>query len=191
VAAESGDITRILERLTEVDGSAAEQLLPVVYDELRALAGSFFERQDPSHTLQPTALVHEAYLRLVRQPDAQWTGRDHFFAVAARAMRQILVDHARRRRAEKRGGQWGRITLDEAISPSVGQQIDFVELDEALGKLSKFDERKAQVVTLRFFGGLTNDAVAHVLGISRTTVADDWRVARAFLARELREGAAS
>jgi len=190
VPAGSGDISRILEQLTEADGSAAEQLLPVVYDELRALAGSFFERQDPAHTLQPTALVHEAYLRLVRQPDAQWTGRDHFFAVAARAMRQILVDHARRRRADKRGGQWGRITLDEAIWPS-GRQIDFVELDDALGKLSEFDERKGQVVTLRFFGGLTNEQVAIVLGISRATVADDWRVARAFLARALREAGAS
>ena len=115
----------------------------------------------------------------------------HFFAVAARAMRQILVDYARRRRAEKRGGHWGRITLDEAISASIGAQIDFIELDGALSRLAEFDGRKGQVVTLRFFGGLTNEQVAHVLGISRTTVADDWRVARAFLARELREGAAS
>ncbi len=186
--ADSGEITRILDDLADADPAAAERLLPVVYEELRALAGSFFNRHDAGHTLQPTALVHEAYLRLVDRPAADWSGRDHFFAVAAIAMRQILVDHARRKGADKRGGDWGRVTLDEALSPTTGSEVDLVALEDALMRLGELDERSAEVVTLRFFGGLTNETVASVLGVSRATVSNHWRVARAWLASELRKG---
>ncbi len=180
-----GEITRILDDLTAGNGSAADRLMPLVYDELKALAASFFRRQEPGHTLQPTALVHEAYLRLVGQPGQQWTGRDHFFAVAAMAMRQVLVDHARRSQRSKRGGDWTRVTLDEALSPSIGPVVDFVELNDALEKLAELDERKCRVVTYRFFGGLTNEAIGGVLGVSRMTVVNDWRVARAWLGAAL------
>lgn len=180
-------LTQILDRLGGPDDSAAQELLPLVYAELRRLAGAYFERQAPSHTLQPTALVHEAYMRLVVDRDSGWNGRDHFFAVAAMAMRQILVDHARRRKADKRGGDWERVTLDAAVAPA-GTELDLVDLDAALARLAEHDPRQARVVTLRFFGGLSNEGVAEVLGISRATVANDWRFARAWLAGELRRG---
>ena len=177
--------TRLLERLHDSSDSAARELLPLIYDELRALAGNYLGDQRRNHTLQPTALVHEAYMRMARGRDGTWSGRDHFFAVAAMAMRQILIDHARRKGSLKRGGDRQHVTLDEAISPELGSDIDLVRLDEALRRLAEFDERKSQVVTLRFFGGLTGEATARVLGVSRTTVADDWAVARAWLANDL------
>jgi RNA polymerase sigma factor (TIGR02999 family) len=195
--ADRAEITRLLGELADRKGSAAAELLPLVYDELRALAAGFFQGQGWAHTLQPTALVHEAYLRLAAQESPDWSGRDHFFAVAAKAMRQVLVDHARRKRAEKRGGgagrgeagaglAWQRITLDEAVSASVGREVDFADLEDAIGRLAALDDRKAEVVTLRFFGGLSNEAVAAALGVSRKTVVEDWAVARAWLGRELR-----
>ncbi|MHC5115257.1 MAG: sigma-70 family RNA polymerase sigma factor [Planctomycetota bacterium] len=189
VGAGRKDITRLLDDLAASKDAATERLLPLVYDELHGLARHFFERQGPGHTLQPTALVHEAYLKLVGNPDKHWAGRDHFFAVAANAMRQILVDHARRKRASKRGGDRGRVTLDEAISDDIGRDVDYVDLDAALAKLEAMDERKAKVATLRFFGGLTSEAVADMLGVSRQTVAGDWTVARAFLHQELQKAA--
>jgi RNA polymerase sigma factor (TIGR02999 family) len=184
----NADITRLLGRLGEDDGSVAQALLPLVYDELRALAQSHFARQSPDHTLQATALVHEVYLKLARGTPPAWSGRDHFFAVAAQAMRQVLVDHARRKRAEKREGGRSRVELGDWAVGGDGGNADvgaLLDLEEALERLAALDPRKAQVVTLRFFGGLTNEAVAEALGIARATVSDDWAFARAWLAKEL------
>ncbi len=187
-----GKVTRILNDLAGGDEQAAAQLLPVVYDELRALAGSFFARQTPGHTLQPTALVHEAFLKLAGS-DLEWESRAHFFAIAARAMRQVLMNHARDKAAAKRGGDWRRITLDDAVTPfgSATPEIDLLALDEALEKLGGLSERQARVIELRFFGGLTIAETAHVLGSGTTTVEDDWHMAKAWLGRELKEGSAS
>ena len=184
-----GPITQLLDQINRGDGSAADRLLPMVYDELRALAGSYFARQTPGHTLQPTALVHEAYLKLAGQQDVRWTGRAHFLAVAAKAMRQVLINHAKAKGTAKRGGGWHKITLDEAVTPpgSSMREIDLLALDEAMDRLSGFSERQSQVIELRFFGGLTIDKAAHVLGVSTTAVEDDWHHARAWLRRELRK----
>ncbi len=190
MTAGKGQITELLQQLDRDDGSAAERLLPLVYDELRALAAGYFARQPAGHTLQPTALVHEAYLKLASRQDARWTGRAHFMAVAARAMRQILINHARDKGAAKRGGNnWRRITLDEAVTPPDGAQreIDLLALDEALGKLARLSERQCQIIELRFFGGLTIEETARVLGMGTTTVEDDWHHARAWLRRELKD----
>jgi RNA polymerase sigma factor (TIGR02999 family) len=191
-AGASSDVTELLGRLGTDDGSVAAQLLPLVYDELRALAQSHFARQSSRHTLQATALVHEVYLKLAR--GAAWSGRDHFFAVAAQAMRQVLVDHARRKRAEKRDGGRERVELAEGLARTAeagaGTVCDVLDLEEALERLAALAPRKAQVVTLRFYGGLTNEAVAEAIGIARATVADDWAFARAWLAKELSKDAA-
>lgn len=184
----SNSITRLLERAQSGDGDAVDQLLPVLYGELRALAGSFLNNERPEHTLQPTALVHEVYLRLVKQPEGGWANRTHFIALAATAMRRILTDHARGRRAAKRGGNRHRVTLDEAAAPFRDRDVDVIDLDEALTKLAELDKRKCRVVELRFFGGLTNEQVAKVLGVSRKTIVEDWTVARLWLRRELGPG---
>ena len=183
---DAGQVTRILQDLSDGDDAAAGRLLPLVYDELRGLARSYFARQSPGHTLQPTALVHEAWVKLAGH-DGAWTGRAHFFAVAARAMRQVLMNHARDRNAAKRGGGCDRITLDEAVTPvaGAGREVDLLALDEALERLSHRSERQARVIELRFFGGLTIPEAAHVLGVGTTTVEDDWHFAKAWLAREL------
>ena len=182
--------TQVLEALAGGDAGAADRLLPLVYDELRALAASYFARQAVGHTLQPTALVHEAYLKLAGGGNAQWESRAHFFAVAARAMRQILMNHARDKAAAKRGGGRQRITLDEGVTPAGNgdRELDLLALDDALSQLSRLSERQATVVELRFFGGLTIAEAAHVLGVGTTTVEDDWHLARAWLGRELRAG---
>jgi RNA polymerase sigma factor (TIGR02999 family) len=185
MAAPSPDVTRIVTELSQGDASAAEKLMPLVYDELRGLAGQYFRREASGHTLEPTAIVNEAFLRLVDQSGAAWNDRAHFVGVAARAMRQVLIDHARRRGAEKRGGGWGRVTLSEAGATPEFDRVDVLALEEALDGLTALDERKAHVVELRFFGGLSNEEVAHVLGVSVTTVEGDWRVAQAWLRREL------
>ena len=182
------DITQILADLESGDEAAAQRLMPVVYSKLRALAGSFFQAQQAGHTLQPTALVHEAYLRLVRVPDAQWTDRKHFFRVAARAMRQLLTDHARRRRAARRGGDTPTVTLDSSFADQRSHDIDLVVLDDVLTKLTALDERQGRIVELRFLAGLTVDETADVLGVSPRTVELDSRLARAWLRRELGEG---
>lgn len=182
------EATRVLAELREGDASAAERLLPLVYDQLRAVAGSYFRRQSADHTLQPTALVHEAFVRLIDQADAAWTDRAHFFAVAATAMRQILTDHARRRRSLKRGGDRARLTLDAAVEPVTHREIDLIALDEALTRLAALDERKHRVVELRYFGGLTVEEVARVINVSKTTVENEWRAARAWLNVELSKG---
>ncbi len=184
-----GEVTRILQLLGGEDtDAAAAALLPLVYDQLRALAASYFSRQPVGHTLQPTALVHEAYLKLAGGENAQWESRAHFFAVAARAMRQILMNHARDKAAAKRGGGWHKITLDEAVTPpgSASREIDLIALDEALDKLGGLSERQARIIELRYFGGLTIDETAHVLGLGTTTVEDDWHLAKAWLRRELK-----
>jgi RNA polymerase sigma-70 factor, ECF subfamily len=180
--------TQVLTELSNGDESAAQRLLPLVYEELRALAGSHFRRQRPDHTLQPTALVHEAFVRLIDQTNARWNDRAHFFAVAATAMRQILTDHARRRNAEKRGGEWDRVCLDEVVEkPQTTQEFDIVALDSVLTQLQALDERKHRVVELRYFGGLNLDEVASVMGVSKATVEREWRAARAWLSKELRQ----
>jgi RNA polymerase sigma factor (TIGR02999 family) len=182
---ESSDATRILADLRGGDTSAAERLLPLVYTELRAMAGGLFRGQRSDHTLQPTALVHEAYVRLVNRTAPQWEDRRHFCAVAATAMRQILADHARRKRAEKRGGGRARVTLDAAVTPPAESTMDLVALDDALTRLADVDNRKHRVVELRFFGGLTVEDVAAVLEVSKTTIESEWRAARAWLKAEL------
>ena len=184
----SNEATRTLCALSAGDNSAAERLMPLVYSELRALAGKYFRIQNPSHTLQPTALVHEAFVRLIDQSGTHWNDRAHFFAVAATAMRQILTDHARRRRAAKRGGGWEQVNLDDAVRPSEGNQIDMIALDECLAQLAEFDARKHRVVELRFFGGLTVEEVSRVMDLSKTTVESEWRAARAWLNRQLSKG---
>jgi len=173
---------------------SAEELFPLVYDELRRLAASFMAREPVGHTLQPTALVHEAYLRLVDRTRTGFTGRTHFLAVSAQVMRRLLIDHARKRGAVKRGLGWRRVTLgpgsDASASAALGAE-DLLSLDAALNKLAEFDERQAQIVTLRFFGGLNVEEVAEALGVSKRTVESDWRHARAWLRVELSRGDAS
>jgi RNA polymerase sigma factor (TIGR02999 family) len=181
------EATQILARLSEGDRQSAERLLPIVYDELRGLADRYFRAQPADHTLQPTALVHEAFLRLVNQPDASWESRAHFLAVAAIAMRQILINHAEKRRTKKRGGDRRKLALDDANAPFAAPDIEILALNEALAELAKLDERKGRVVEMRFFGGLGHDEIAHVLGVSRTTVESDWRTARAWIAKRMTE----
>lgn len=175
----------MLADLERGDSAAAAKLLPLVYDQLRAVADSYFRRQPADHTLQPTALVHEAYLRLIDQKEEKWASRAHFFAVASKAMRQILINHAERRAAGKRGGDRQKLTLSEGVTPAPEREVDVLALDEALAKLSALSERMGRVVELRFFGGLTVEEVAHVLGVSKRTVEGDWQTARAWLSREL------
>lgn len=167
--------------------SSDEELLALVYDELRQLASAFLSRENAGHTLQPTALVHEAYMRVSAQDGVQPTGASHLRALSAIAMRRVLVDHARGKKASKRGGDWGRVTLEAGLVEGK-DEIDTLELDAALTRLAEVDERRARVVELRFFGGLSNREVAEHLGISETTVEADWRFARAWLGRELDPG---
>ncbi|MGE3180319.1 MAG: ECF-type sigma factor [Phycisphaerae bacterium] len=174
----------ILHALTRGNASAAAQLFPLVYRDLRAVAASKLRNVRADHTLQATALVHESFLRLVQQTGAEWNGRGHFLAVAATAMRQILTDHARRRAAAKRGADWGRVTLSN-VGVGDKPELDVLRLDELLQELCEADPRKHRVVELRFFGGLTVDEIAEVLGVSKSTVESDWRAARAWLAVEL------
>ena len=164
---------------------AVDLLLPRVYDQLRAVAAALIRNERPDHTLQPTALVHEAYLKLVGRAPIDERGRTHLLAIAARAMRQILVDHARRHNAVKRGGGCVTIRLDEKAGFFQGRRVDFSHVNEALDRLARLQERKSQVVELRFFGGMSHGQIAEFLGVSVSTVEQDWRVARAWLAREL------
>jgi RNA polymerase sigma factor (TIGR02999 family) len=168
--------------------AGAEELFTIVYDELRRLARRYMSRETPGHTLQPTALVHEAYLKLVDQARVDWQGRTHFFAVGAKVMRNLLIDHARGRASAKRGGGLRRITLADVLTRSGGKEIDIgqiQDLDAALDKLEDLDERQARIVELRFFGGLNMDEIAHALGVSKRTIEGDWTHARAWLKREL------
>jgi len=177
-------VTEILARVREGRASV-DELLPLVYDELRRLARRQVARRGATPTLQPTALVHEAYLKLVGSEGAAWENRAHFFAVAALAMRQVLANHARDRAAEKRGGERERVTLDEGLLAGPGADMDLAALDQALQRLEALDDRQAHIVTLRYFSGMTVEEVAHVLSISTKTVQREWRAARAWLAAAL------
>ena len=181
----SQDVTLILDRINNGETSAPDELLPLVYDELRKLANGYLKQERPDHTLQPTALVHEAYIRLTDWENVSWQGRAHFFSVAAQVMRNILVDHARRKKAEMHGGNLQKLALDEAISFSDEREVDLVDLDDALNELANLDERQAKIIELRFFGGLTIDETAHALNVSAMTISRDWNFAKAWLYRRL------
>ena len=180
-----GQITALLTRIRHDDEAAAADLLPLVYQELRALAGSYFKAQRAHHTLQPTALVHEAFVRLVGNKDLEYESRGHFFAVAAKAMRHVLADHARQRRALKRGGDRARVTLNGIDSSAGDSDFDVADIDEALDALAGLSERQARVVELRFFAGLTIEQIAELLGVAKRTIDADWHFARAWLRNRL------
>ncbi|MGI8432244.1 MAG: sigma-70 family RNA polymerase sigma factor [Chthoniobacterales bacterium] len=180
--------TRLLIDWSRGDEVAAERLMPLVYDELRMLARGYLQRERSDHTLQATGLVHEAYLRLVDQSTTNWQNRAHFFWLAAQAMRRILVEHARRHRAEKRGGALEKIELDEALTPAAGRSVDLLALDDALKELAHLHPQQSQIVELRFFGGMTIEEVAEVLDVSSRTVKREWRMARAWLRRTMLAG---
>jgi RNA polymerase sigma factor (TIGR02999 family) len=186
-ADDSQAVPRLLTGIQSGDRVSAERLLPIVYEELRDIAARQMRSEAEDNTLQPTALVHEAYLKLVDQSRVDWKGRTHFVAVAAQAMRRILVDHARHRQALKRGGALRRITLDETLAAEWQADQDLLSLECALEKLSKLDQRQAQIVELRFFGGLQIDEVAEALGMSKRSVEREWTMIRAWLRRELSE----
>ena len=180
--------TELLSRAAGGDPHATSELMPLVYDELRRLAASYFRRERPGQTLQATALVHEAYVRLIGEKAHNWQNRTHFLAIAALSMRQILVQRARARRAAKRGGDPARITLDDQLMAAPGRgadEIDLVALDAALDRLAALNERQARIVELRYFGGLSVEEAAEALEISPATVKRDWTLARAWLKREL------
>ena len=179
-------VTTLLRAWRRGDQAAFERLTPLVYDQLRRRARHYLRGERPNHTLRPTALVHEVYLRLVNLDQVDWQDRSHFFALAARQMRRILVDSARARRYHKRGGGAVSVTFDEALAVS-RRDPDLVALDDALELLAQQDERKVRVVELRFFGGLTNDEIAAALGISSDTVTRDWQMAKLWLRRALRK----
>jgi RNA polymerase sigma-70 factor, ECF subfamily len=179
------EITELLQAWEQGRQSALEKLMPLVMGELRRLAKSQLRRERPGHTLQTTALVNEAYLKLVEQNRVHWQNRSHFFAIAAQCMRRILVDYAKTRLREKRGGAARQVELSEAISLSVEQSQELLALDAALKKLAAEDERKSKVVELRYFGGYGVAEIAEMLDVSEATVARDWRMARAWLRREI------
>jgi RNA polymerase sigma factor (TIGR02999 family) len=180
-----GMVTQILQAVEQGDPKAAERLLPVVYEELRKLARSLMAKTPPGNTLQPTALVHEAYLRLIGAEDPGWNSRGHFFAAAARAMRRILVEQARRKAAVRHGGSMKRVDADAIDLPIEIPSVDMLALDDALERLAQRDRRSADIVMLRYFAGLTIEETAKVLGISDPTVARDWQFARLFLYDQL------
>jgi len=182
---ESNQVTRLLQDWSQGDASALDELTPLVYEELRRLARQHMRRERPGHTLEATALAHEAYLRLVDQRRVQWRSRAHFFAIAATLMRRILVDHARSRRYAKRGAGVMPVSLDDLATLSDERAGELVALDDVLADLERVDRRKSRVVELKFFGGLTFESAAEVLDLSPRTVKRDWRKARAFLLAEL------
>ena len=180
-----GEITQLLAKMRQGNHDAEERLVTLIYSELRRIAGRYMRNEHADHSLQPTALVHEAYLRLRKMHSIDWQSRSHFLAVSAHTMRQILVDHARAKNAEKRGVDWNRVTFTGQSGAAVEPSVNILELDEALGRLESFDQRQAKVVEMRFFGGLSEDEIGTELGISERTVKRDWRIARAWLYHEL------
>ena len=184
------DVTVLLNRVSAGDNSAPGKLLELVYEDLRHLAGAYMQAERGDHTLQATALVHEAYLRLVDWENVSWENRAQFFAVAAQVMRRVLVDHARGKNAAKREGSQQKLTLDDAVSFANEKEFDVLALEEALLSLEKLDPRQAKIVELRFFGGLSIDEAAHVLKISSTTVKREWTIAKAWFQRELSKSGA-
>lgn len=185
------DITKLLAEWSDGNQSALDRLYPLVYDELHRLARRYMSRERKGHTLQTTALINEAYVRLVDQKHVHWANRSHFFAISAQIMRRILIDHARRHAYAKRGGGAQQVSLEEvaAVAPDPGREL--IRLDEALKSLAEMDPRRSQVVELRYFGGLNNEEIAGVLKISENTVTRDWNMARAWLYQQLSETAAN
>jgi RNA polymerase sigma factor (TIGR02999 family) len=180
------DISRLLRQWSDGDHAALEELLPLVYEELHRQAARYLRRERAGHTLQTTALIHEAYLRLIDQRDVQWESRTHFFAIAAQMMRRVLVDYGRAKHREKRGGNDVQLPIEVVtLVADEGNGIDLIELDEALTRLAKMDQQQARVVELRYFGGLSLEETAEALRFSRATVARDWDVAKAWLRREM------
>jgi RNA polymerase sigma factor (TIGR02999 family) len=184
----SQDVTKLLGQWQEGDPEALNALTPMVYSELRRLAQSYINRERPNHTLQGTALVHEAYLRLIDQRRVEWRNRNHFFALAAELIRRILVDHARAKAAEKRGGNNVKLSIEDAMEPAVNEDLDLVALDDALQLLARTDPQQSRIVELRYFAGLKIEETAEVLEISPATVKRNWVVAKAFLKREMLRG---
>jgi RNA polymerase sigma factor (TIGR02999 family) len=187
--ASSRDVTGLLRAWEAGNLAARDELVDVVHQELRRRAAARLRHERPGHVLQPTALVHEVYLRLIGDHPASWRNRAHFLAVASEMMRHILVDHARRRKMAKRSGGWTRVTLDEGIARHDPREVDLLDLDAALSELAQFDPRKSQVAELRFFGGLSLEDIARAHGVSRATVERDWRAARAWLYRRVTDQA--
>ena len=179
------EITQLLAAWRDGNQAALDELYPLVYDELHRLARRYMSRERKGHTLQTTALINEAYVRLVDQRNVQWANRSHFFAISAQIMRRILIDHARRHAYAKRGGGARQVSLDETATMAQGDFSEFIRLDEALRSLAELDPRRSQVVELRYFGGLNNEEIAGVLKISENTVIRDWNMARAWLHRQL------
>lgn len=180
------NITEMLREWSDGEAGVIDELLPHIYNELHRQAAAYMRRERPDHTLQTTALVHEAYLKMVDQREVHWRSRGHFFALAAQAMRRILVDHAKSRRREKRGGAGEDVPLDEAFLTAADEaSVDILALDEALSRLAAFDPQQERIVEMRYFAGLSLEETAAALGISRATAARDWTVAKAWLHREL------
>jgi RNA polymerase sigma-70 factor, ECF subfamily len=179
------EITKLLVEWSDGNQAALDQLFPLVYDELHRLARHYMSRERKGHTLQTTALINEAYVRLIDQKNVHWQNRSHFFAISARIMRRILVDHVRRRGYAKRGGNIQRISLDETAHVAKEPSADLLLLDEALTDLARIDERRSKVVELRHFGGLSNDEIAALLNVSPNTITRDWNLARAWLYQQL------
>jgi RNA polymerase sigma factor (TIGR02999 family) len=185
-AGSAPDVTQLLVNWSKGDEAALEQLMPLVYGELRRLAGAYLRRERSNHTLQSTALVHEAFMRLVQQQDVQWRNRAHFYAIAAQMIRRILVDYARSQHAEKRGSGAIKLALDEAMAvPQVGADIDLLGLNDALDRLTELDERQGRIVELRFFAGLSIEETAEVMHLSPASIKREWQTARAWLFREM------
>jgi RNA polymerase sigma factor (TIGR02999 family) len=182
----NGNVTQLLAEVRQGNQAAIDALFEKVYGELRALAGDYFRRERPDHTMQPTALVHEAYVRLVGSDSGTWENRAHFFNVAAQVMRNIMVDHARKHQSQKRGSG-KKVSLDEAISFSNEQNLDLVALDDALKQLEKLDEQQSRIVELRYFGGLKLEEVAQIIGVSPATISREWLKAKLFLKSKLSE----
>lgn len=179
------EVTKLLLKLSNGDQSVVNELLPVVYEELRRLASNYLRRERSGHTLQPTALVHEAYLRLVDQTRVSWQNRAHFLGVAAQMMRRILLDHARQHQADKRGHEFQKLSLDENVDKAIELSGDLIAMDDALKTLEQIDPQKAKLVELRYFGGLTYEETAEILGVAPLTVQRHWRLARAWLYEQL------
>ncbi len=175
----------LVESASSPPAKAIQKLLPLVYDDLRALAAKYLSAERKNHTLQPTALVHEAFVKLVDQSRVNWQGRTHFLAVGAEAMRRILIDHARTKKRGKRGGGWQRVVLEPSVAVTETGDVDFGALQDAIDELAKLDPQQARMVELRFFGGLTVEEVAHVMGVSKRKVEGDWTHAKAWLRAKL------
>lgn len=184
---DAAEVSVLLQAWSEGHVDARDRLMEVVHQELRRRAAAYLRRERAGHTLQPTALVHEAYLRLVDQKSAAWQNRAQFFGVASQIMRRILVDRARARKTTKRSGRWARVTLDESLAEHQPGYVDVLDVDAALTELASFDARKGQVAELKFFGGLTLEETGHVLGLSVATVEREWKVARAWLFARLKD----